>query len=86
MKNLIKYISLIIITLGISCVTASADAILDYQKGLVAYIASDYAEAAKWYRLAADQGDASAQLNLGVSYDNGQGVPQDYSEAINWRK
>jgi TPR repeat protein len=35
-------------------------------------------------RLAADQGHASAQFNLGISYDNGQGVPQNYAEAVKW--
>ena len=35
-------------------------------------------EAVKWYRMAAEQGIASAQYNLGVMYANGQGVPQDY--------
>ena len=30
----------------------------------------DDAEAAKWFRLAAAQGDAEAQHNLGVMYDN----------------
>ena len=44
----------------------------------------DYAEAVKGYRKAADQGDAEAQLNLGVSYASGQGVPQDYVEAHKW--
>ena len=44
-------------------------------------VPQNYAEAVKWYRLAADQGDASAQFNLGVMYDKGQGVPQDYAEA-----
>ena len=29
----------------------------------------DYSEAVKWYRLAADQGNATAQYNLGVMYD-----------------
>ena len=47
-------------------------------------MAQDYKEAVKWYRLAADQGDASAQFNLGVMYDNGQGVAQDYKEAVKW--
>ena len=32
----------------------------------------DYKEAVKWYRLAAEQGDANAQYNLGVMYDNGE--------------
>ena len=47
-------------------------------------VPQDYAEAVKWYRLAAEQGDAVAQYNLGVMYDNGQGVPQDYAEAVKW--
>ena len=39
---------------------------------------------ARWYRLAADQGNAQAQYNLGVRYDNGEGVPQDYKAAARW--
>ena len=30
------------------------------------------------------QGDAQAQNNLGVMYENGRGVPQDYDEAVKW--
>ena len=55
-----------------------------YYKGLG--VPEDYAEAVKWYRLAADQGYADAQCNLGVMYDNGQGVPQDYAEAVKWTR
>ena len=32
----------------------------------------DYAEAVRWYRKAADQGDADAQSNLGGMYANGR--------------
>ena len=32
----------------------------------------------------AEQGDAEAQYNLGVSYYNGEGVAQDYAEAVKW--
>ena len=35
-------------------------------------------------RLSADQGDAEAQFNLGVAYRHGDGVPQDYVEAVMW--
>ena len=35
-------------------------------------------------RQAADQGDATAQFNLGVAYDNGQGVFEDDAEAVRW--
>jgi TPR repeat protein len=31
-----------------------------------------------------DQGDAQAQYNLGVFYDDGLGVPQNYGEAVKW--
>ena len=47
-------------------------------------VPQDYAEAVKWYRLAAEQSYASAQSNLGFMYKNGQGVPQDYAEAVKW--
>jgi TPR repeat protein len=32
----------------------------------------------------AEQGDADAQNDLGVMYDNGNGVPQDHAEAAKW--
>ena len=35
-------------------------------------------------RLAAEQGVASAQFNLGLMYADGRGVPQDYQEALKW--
>ena len=37
----------------------------------------DYATAVRLVRPLAEQGDANAQYNLGVFYDNGLGVPQD---------
>jgi TPR repeat protein len=47
-------------------------------------VVQDYAEAAKWYRLAALKGYAQAQLKTGMMYDAGVGVEQDYSEAVRW--
>jgi TPR repeat protein len=35
-----------------------------------------------WYRKAADQGFATAQLHLGGMYFLGHGVPQDYVAAL----
>ncbi len=32
----------------------------------------------------AEQGNASAQLNLGIMYDNGEGVPENDAEAVKW--
>ena len=42
------------------------------------------AEAAKWFRTAAEQGSADAQYNLGVMYYKGRGVARDYVEAAKW--
>ena len=47
-------------------------------------VPQDYAEAAKWYRLAAEQNNAAAQYNLSLMYANGQGVPRDDGEAVKW--
>ena len=44
----------------------------------------DYAEAARWWRRAADTGNASAATSLGFLYTQGHGVPQDYAEAARW--
>ncbi|MDF1552138.1 MAG: tetratricopeptide repeat protein [Deferrisomatales bacterium] len=41
-------------------------------------------EAARWLTEAATQGHGRAQLELGVMYEKGQGVIQDYSEACRW--
>jgi uncharacterized protein len=37
-------------------------------------VVQDYAEAVKWYRLAAEQGNAQAQYNLGLMYANGMAL------------
>ena len=47
-------------------------------------VPQNYAEALKWYRLAADQGDATRSTVSAVMYANGQGVPQDYVRAHMW--
>jgi uncharacterized protein len=45
---------------------------------------NNYVEAAKWFRMAADQGLPIAQHNLGGLYFSGRGVPQDFQEAAQW--
>src|SRR6266403_6113941 len=44
----------------------------------------DYATGLRIIRPLAEQGDARAQYNLGVSYDQGWGVRQDAAEAVKW--
>jgi len=48
-------------------------------------VPQDYAEAARWYRRAAEQGHADAQFNLAVIYYfYFQGQARDYAEAARW--
>ena len=53
---------------------------IQYEQGQFGY-PKDYCEAAKWYRKAAEQGHAGAQLYLGVFMCN---VEQDAVEAYKW--
>lgn len=43
-----------------------------------------YKAAVKWYRRAAEQGNAEAQGNLGLMYLDGKGVLQDNIRAYIW--
>ena len=56
----------------------------DFQKGLAAYQAGDYAAALQEWTPLAEAGRGVIQYNLGVMYENGQGAPQDYAEAVQW--
>jgi TPR repeat protein len=47
-------------------------------------VPKDDVEAVKWFRKAAEQGEAKAQLNLGIMYGTGNGVPEDYVESYMW--
>ncbi len=52
--------------------------------GLEVIDRGDYATALKELRPLAEQGNATAQNNLGVMYREGEGVPQDDEEAVRW--
>jgi len=45
-------------------------------------VPQDDKTAVKWYTLAAEQDDASAQYNLGWMYSNGYSVSQDDKTAV----
>lgn len=44
----------------------------------------DYSKAVMWYGRAANQGIAEAMYELGVMYNNGQGVTRSHDKAIEW--
>lgn len=55
-----------------------------FDEGLVAADKGDYQTAFKEWKPLAEQGYASAQYNLGIMYDNGQGIAQNYTQALYW--
>jgi TPR repeat protein len=62
--------------------TTAADLAGHFISGPVAQ--QDYAEAARLYRLAAEEGNAHAQNNLGALFLLGRGVNKNLSEAARW--
>jgi TPR repeat protein len=48
--------------------------------------APDYAQAARWYLLAANQNHAMAQFNLGIMFAEGQGVARDDAQSEKWMR
>ena len=47
-------------------------------------VAEDDRESVRWFRLAAEQGDAEAQAGLGLAYGAGRGVLQDFVASHMW--
>ncbi len=72
------------IALVLSIVYLAIPAWADFQAGMDAYNRKDYATALSEWRPLAEQENAHAQFYLGVMYENGFGLPQDYVQAHMW--
>lgn len=68
---------------GLTLITA-ATCLADLQAGIDAYNKQDYTTAFNQFMLLAKSGDAGAQLQLGLIFDNGLGKDQDYDQAFYW--
>jgi len=55
---------------------------LRYMKG--EGVPRNYEEAAKWFTISAEQGNAWGQFDLGICYRDGKGVPKNDEEAYFW--
>jgi uncharacterized protein len=73
------FISFILLSSFAACVAAGP-----LEDATAAMERRDYATALRLLRPLSDQGNADAQLRLGVLYFVGQGVPQDFAEAVRW--
>ena len=58
----------------------------DGAAGLGYFRNGQFSEAFQAWRTEAERGDAASALYLGVLYDTGIGVPQDYAQALDWYK
>ena len=56
----------------------------DFEVGVDAWGRGMYETALKEFRLLAEQGHTEAQMNLGIMYSQGQGVPKDDVQAYGW--
>ena len=78
--NRLLVFSVLLLTLLYGNLAVSAD----FHKGVYAYKTGNYTKAFSEFLSLAEQGNTSAQDNLGVMYENGQGTPKDYSRAHMW--
>lgn len=69
---------------AVLAVTVSGVSAQDFEKGLAAADSGDYQTALKEWLPLAERGDPSAQFNIGLMYEAGQGVPQSDAEAVKW--
>ena len=82
MQRIIPCTIAILVAIGLCASAPSCWA--GFDEGLRVYERGDYATALREWGPLAEQGDAKASWNLGVIYSNGQGVPQDYAQAVIW--
>ena len=74
------------IALAFLMVLSAPVAAQDFQKGLAAAKAGDFATALKEWKPLAEAGDAKSQNMLGTMHFEGLGVIQDHEEAVKWFK
>jgi hypothetical protein len=55
-----------------------------FHAALSAFNKTEFDTAYRLFSELADKGIAEAQINIGMMFENGQGVPQDYGEAVRW--
>lgn len=73
------------IAAGLVVVALSGPALAGaWEDGIAAYKRGDYPLAVHFMSQAAEAGDVSAQVNLGIAYANGTGTERDYAQSLKW--
>jgi hypothetical protein len=74
-------VSFTVVFFSLSVVSAACAGL---SEGAAAYSKGEYTRAYAELKPLAEEGNAEAQWYLGVMCHDGQGVPQDYNEAVKW--
>jgi len=77
-----KLLSPVLVVL-VSLLVSPANA-QSYVNAFNAYLRGDYALAQREFRPLAERGNVLAQYKLGLMYNKGEGVDQDFAEAVGW--
>jgi TPR repeat protein len=72
------------VLLSVFALLATATYAGDFDKGLAAYEAGNYATAFEEFSELAEEGLAEAQFNLGLMHEYGEGTTQDNAAAVEW--
>lgn len=79
-----RFLTLVLLSLLLSASLAFSAVVGRFDDAVAAYERGDYATAFRLMKPFAEKGDAKSQHNIGVMYDYGRGVPQNYTEAMKW--
>lgn len=77
--QLFARVATLLVTIGTLPVSAQT-----FDEAVTAFVRGDFATALRGFRLAAEQGHAAAQSNLGIMYATGKGVSENHAEAVRW--
>ena len=83
MKNS-SLVNHVLATFALTMTFATSLAADPYEDAVAAYEEGDYVSAYRLQLPLAEKGLAKAQVNLGIMFAHGRGVPQDYAEAAKW--
>lgn len=79
-KMLKRVLTAIFLTIACAAVAIAAE----FNEGAAAYKSGDFPKALQLWGELAQKGDASAQFNLGIMHDQGEGTARDAAEAARW--
>lgn len=76
--------SALLLTIFLALTTLAPEASADLNDSAAAAVKGDTSKVFAQFRPLAEKGDAAAQFRLGWMFDRGDGVQQDFQQALHW--